>query len=262
MLSNCGIGEDSWESLEHQGDQTLKEINTEYSSEALMLKLKLQYFGHLMQRADSLKKTLILRKIEGRRRRGKQRTESSTQWTWVWANSRRQWRAGRPGVLQSMGLLSQTWLSDWTTKTAQTELSLGNLCWLGPPHAPLGWVRCTCGRLPFHPVILLPTTHISLVLFSSVAQSCPILCDPMNRSMPGLPVHHQLPESTQTHVHWVGVASQPSHPLSSPSPPAPNLSQNQGFFKWVSSSPQVAAKVLEFQLQHQSFQWTFRVDFL
>ena len=83
--------------------------------------------------------------------------------------------------------------------------------------------------------------------FSSVAQSCPALCDPRNRSTPGLPVHHQLPEFTQTHVHWVGDAIQPSHPLSSPSPPAFNLSQHQGLFKWVSSSHQVA-KVLEFQL--------------
>ena len=64
--------------------------------------------------------------------------------------------------------------------------------------------------------------------FSSVAQSCPTLCDPMNCSTPGLPVHHQLPEFTQTHVHWVRDAIQPSHPLSSPSPPAPNPSQHQG----------------------------------
>ena len=89
----------------------------------------------------------------------------------------------------------------------------------------------------------------------------------MNRSTPGLPVHHQLLESTQTHVHWVGDAIQPSHPLSSPSPPAFNLSQHQGLFKWVSSSHQVA-KVLEFHLQHQSFQRlmegliSFRMDWL
>ena len=75
------------------------------------------------------------------------------------------------------------------------------------------------------------------------------------------PVHHQLLEFTQTHVHWVGDAIQPSHPLLSPSPLALNLSQHQGLFKWVSSSHQVA-KVLEFQLQHQSFQWTLRTDFL
>ena len=87
----------------------------------------------------------------------------------------------------------------------------------------------------------------------------------MNRSMPGLHVHHQLPESTQTHVDWVSDAIQPSHPLSSPSPPALNLSQHQGLLKWVSSLHQVA-KVLEFQLQHQSYQWTpkdcFRMDWL
>ena len=99
------------------------------------------------------------------------------------------------------------------------------------------------------------------VQFSSVAQSCPTLCDPMNRSIPGLPVHHQLPEFTQTHVHRVSDAIQPSHPLSSPSSHAFNLSQHQGLFQWVSSLHQVA-RLLEFQLQHQSFQWIFRTDFL
>ena len=84
---------------------------------------------------------------------------------------------------------------------------------------------------------------------SSVAQSCPTLCDPMNRSTPDLPVHHQLLEFTQTHVHWVSDAIQPSHPLPSPSPPAPNPSQHQGVFQWVNSLNEVA-KVLEFQLQH------------
>ena len=81
----------------------------------------------------------------------------------------------------------------------------------------------------------------------SVAQSCPTLCDPMNHSMPGPPVHHQLPEFTQTHVHQVTDAIQPSHPLSYPSPPAPNPSQHQSLFQWVNSSHEVA-KVLEFQL--------------
>ena len=76
----------------------------------------------------------------------------------------------------------------------------------------------------------------------------------------GFPVHHQLPEFTQTHAHWVSDAIQLSHPLSTPSPPAFNLSPNQGLFKWVSSLHQVA-KVLEFQLQHQSFQWIFRIIF-
>ena len=76
--------------------------------------------------------------------------------------------------------------------------------------------------------------------FSSVVQLCPTVCDPMDCSTPGLPVHHQLPELTQTHVHRVGGAIQPSLPLSSPSPPAFSLSQHQGFYQWVSSSHQVA----------------------
>ena len=99
------------------------------------------------------------------------------------------------------------------------------------------------------------------VQFTLVAQSYPNLCDRMDRSTPGLPVHHQLLEPTQTHVHWVGVAIQPSHPLSSPSPPTFNLSQHQGRFQWVSSSHQ-EARVLELQLQHQFFQWIFKTDFL
>ena len=106
----------------------------------------------------------------------------------------------------------------------------------------------------------VPLLGIYSVQFSSVAQSCPTLCNPMNHNTPGLPVHHQLLEFTQTHVHWVGDAIQPSHPLSTPSP-ALNLSQHQGLFKWVSPSHQVA-KLLEFQLQHQSFQWTPRNDLL
>ena len=73
--------------------------------------------------------------------------------------------------------------------------------------------------------------HSYTDLVSSVAQSCPTLCDPMNCNTPGLPVHHQLPEFTQTHVHQVGDSIQPSHPLSSPSPPAPNASQHQGLFQ-------------------------------
>ena len=96
--------------------------------------------------------------------------------------------------------------------------------------------------------------------FSSVAQSCPSLRNYMDCSKPCLPVYRQLPELTQTLVHWVSDAIQPSHDLSSLLPPAFNLSQHQGLFNWVSSSQQVA-KVLEFQLQHQSFKWIFRTDF-
>ena len=101
----------------------------------------------------------------------------------------------------------------------------------------------------------------SFIQFNSVAQSCPTLCDPMGCSTPGFPVLHQLLKPTQTHVHWVSDAIQPSHPLSYPSLPAFSLSQHHGLFKWVSSSHQVA-KVLELQLQHQSFQWTPRTDLL
>ena len=107
---------------------------------------------------------------------------------------------------------------------------------------------------------VLSASILPLIQFSSVAQSCPTLCDPLNHNMPGFLVHHQLPEFTQTHAHWVGDAIQPSHPLLSSSPPTFTLSQHQGLFKWVSSSHQVA-KVLEFQLHHQSFQWTPRSDF-
>ena len=96
---------------------------------------------------------------------------------------------------------------------------------------------------------------------SLVTRSCPTICDPMNCSMPGLPVHHQLLEFTQTHVHRVSDAIQSSHPLLSPFPPALNPSQHQSLFQWVNSSHEVA-KVLEFQLQHHSLQRNPRVDLL
>ena len=94
--------------------------------------------------------------------------------------------------------------------------------------------------------------------FSSVSHVQ--LCDPIDYSMPGFPVHHQLPELTQTDVHWVGDAIQLSQPLMSPSPPAFSISQQQGLFHWVSSSPSGGQS--EFQLQHQSFHRIFRTDFL
>ena len=103
--------------------------------------------------------------------------------------------------------------------------------------------------------------HDQSAQFSSVAQSCPTLCDPMKRSTPGLPVHDQLLEFTQTHIHRISDAIQPSHPLSSPFPSAPNPSQHQSLFQWVNSSHEVA-KVLEFQPQHHSFQRTPRADLL
>ena len=141
-----------------------------------MLKLKLQYFGHLMWRTESLEKTLMLGKIDGRRRRGWQRMR---------------------------------WLDGIT---GSTDMSLSKL-----------WEMMK-DKEAWHATVS--------VQFSSVTQSCPTLCDPMNHSTPGLPVHHQLPEFTQTHVHRVFDAIQPSHPRSSPSPPDPNPSQHQGLFQW------------------------------
>ena len=104
----------------------------------------------------------------------------------------------------------------------------------------------------FHSFWIGCLTNIHLYTqFNSVTLSCPTLCDPVNRSTPGLPVHHKLPEFTKTHVHRVGEAMQPSHPLLSPFPPAPNPSQHQGLFQWVNSLHEVV-KVLEFQLQQHA----------
>ena len=110
-------------------------------------------------------------------------------------------------------------------------------------------ISCIAGRFFTNWVISEAQKNVQIRSdqITSVTQSCPTLRDPMKRSTPGLPVHHQLPEFTQTHVHRVGDAIQPSHPLSSPSPLAPNPSQHQSLFQWVNSSHEVA-KVLEFQL--------------
>ena len=171
-----------------------------------------------------------------------------------------------------------SWVSEWEllkcvclfaapwTIAHRATLSVGfsrMLEWVAMPFS-RGWswprdqILPHCSQILYH----LSQQGGKIVLqFSSVIQSCLTLCYPMDCSMPGFPIHHKLPEFTQTHVHWVSNAIQPSHPLSSPSPPALNLSQHQGLFQWVSSSHQVA-KVLQFQLRHQSFQWTFRTDFL
>ena len=113
----------------------------------------------------------------------------------------------------------------------------------------------------FFVCLLFPSAYENCI-YTIVVQSLSRawLCNSMDCSKQGLPIPHHLPEFTQVHDHWVSDAIQPSHPLLSPSPPAPNPSQHQGLFKWVNSSHEVT-KVLEFQLQHQSFQWIFRVHF-
>ena len=178
---------------------------------------------------------------------------SLTPWTGVWVNSRSWWWTGRPGVLQFMGLqrVGHNWATEvnWLNWTAQANVT--------DEHRLKHSNKILAKRIQQH-----ITKLIRHDLFSSVQSlSCPILCDPMDCSTPGLPVHHQLREFTQTHVHWVDDAIQPSHPLPSPSLPAFNVSRHQGLYQWVRSLNQVA-KVLEFQLQHQSFQLTFRTDFL
>ena len=178
-------------------------------------------------------------------------------WIWVWARSGSWWWTGKHGVLQSMVSQSWTQLNSWAELIPLKSIK----------------IRVTKSRFKFHSGhllllencrtsqqfrvlickmgILSPPSQtagkVQSVQFSSFTQSCPTLCDPMNCSTPGLPVHHHLPEFTQTHVHRVSDAIHPSHPLSSPSPPTPNPSQHQSLFQWVHSSNEVA-KVLEFQL--------------
>ena len=128
------------------------------------------------------------------------------------------------------------WIGDWKSwERLQTAASRHTYPWKTKVRTEL-----------YFSVTIVPSI-VSSVQFSSVAQSCPTLCNPMNCSTPGLPVHHQLPEFTQTHIHRVSDAIQPSHPLSSPSPPAPNPCQHQSLFQWVNSSHEVV-KVPELQL--------------
>ena len=158
------------------------------------------------------------------------------------------WKIPWTGRLQSMGSLRVG--HDWATSLSLSYTGEGN----GNP------LQCSCLENPrnggawWAAVYGVTQSRTQLKWLSiasdqirSVAQSCLTHWDPVNRSTPGLPVHHQLPEFTQTHVHQVSDAIQPSHPLSSPSPPAPNPSQHQSLFQWVNSSHEVA-KVLEFQL--------------
>ena len=129
-------------------------------------------------------------------------------------------------------------LSEWGTQKIQSNLtsSFKKQVNAGRKNTNVLSIHCKIFK---EQVLMLVYKVDSSVQFSSVAQLCPTLCDPMNRSTPDLPVYHQLLEFTQAHVHWVGDAIQPSHPLSSPSPPVFNLSQHQGLFKWVNSSYKV-----------------------
>ena len=318
MLLNCGVREDSrvpW-TTRRSNQSTLKDINSEYSLQGLILRLKLQYSGHLMQRADSFEKTLMLGKIEGRRRRGRQRMRllddiinsmdmsfsklrelvmdreacraavHETAMSWTWLNDWNEWLMSNLGFPDGSAVKILVWYGSgrypggghgnpfqkysclenpmdrgtWQGTVHGVSVNQTRLKWLCT-HAPMMSDLMISNLFSQAQITIAPHITIMVCLFSSVAQSCPTLCDPMNHSPPGLPIHHQLLEFTQTHVHWVGDAIQPSPPLSSPSPPALNLSQHQGLFQWVNSSHEVA-KVLEFQLQHQSFQWTPRTDLL
>ena len=136
---------------------------------------------------------------------------------------------------------------------------------------PVSTLRCVNSSIYFVNIyISIHHKPICEIQFSSVIQSCLTLCDPMDCSMPGFPVHHQLLESTQTHVHWVCDAIQPSHPLSSPSPPALNPSQHQGFsnesallIRWPSIGVSASASVLPMNTQDWSpLGWTGWISLL
>ena len=195
-----------------------------------------------MWRADSLEKTVMLGNAEGKRRRGQQRMRLLDNITnSMDMNLSKLWE-----IVEDSGVFcavvhgvtkSQTWLSIWTAKQWLKRLSV-----------------FSCAYLPF------ATTRMNLETMCSVNKSCPTLYDPMDCNVPGFPVLHYFPEFAQIHVHWVGDAIQPSHPLSPPFYFCLQSFSTSGSFP-LSSSHQVT-KVLELQLQQQSIQWLVRVDFL
>ena len=173
MPSNCDAREVPW-AARRSSQPVLKEINPEYSLEGLMLKLKLQYFGHPMQRTDSLEKTWCWERLkaggEGDYRGWDGWIESLTQWTWICANSRWWWSTGKPGVLQSMRSQSRTQLSDWTTAYSLWE-------WWWPVSLPspnkyqpsLAWnTQCMGMRLSQMPMVLIQS------LFCPTTDSLPV----------------------------------------------------------------------------------------
>ena len=149
----------------------------------------------------------------------------------------------------------------WVSRTAGRHFTI----WVtGEAHInSYGFVKYPSLYKMFHSIVFYwrYSPKLCKLQFSSVSQLYPTLCDPIDCRTLGFPVHHQLWGLTQTQIHWVGDAIQPSHLLLSPSPSAFNLSQHHVLSNWISSLHQVA-KVLEFQLQHQSFQWILRTDFL
>ena len=231
-----------------------------------MLKLRLQYFGHLMQTAGSLEKTLMLGKTEGKRKRLRWLNGLTSSMDMNLGKLQKIVRDREAGRAAVHGIAkSRTWLKDGTTTACGIDVNSSLSIWCNSPVKLFGPGNLFCGcslNYKFNFLTWRCSNHLFhiervVVQFSSVAQSCPNLCDPRDCSIPGLPVHHLLLEFTQTHDHWVSDAIQPSHPLSSPFPPA----FNQSLCHWISSSHHVA-KVLEFQPQHQSFQWTPRTGLL
>ena len=167
-----------------------------------------------------------------------------TQETWVWSMG---WEDPLEKEMATHSSIL-AWEIPWTEETGGHEIAENQT-----------WLRMyPCGLLVPRPGIQPMSSALKVQFSHSVVSDS---LQPHEPHMPGVSVHHQLLEFTQTHVHWVSDAIQPSHPLSSPSLPTFHLSQHQGLFQWVSSSQQVT-KVLEFQLQHRSFQWIFKTDFL